>query len=79
MADKPRIGVEHPRLNPPHWTPVGESYGDLFPNRINVVRRQEDPDDANPWEVWRGSDEILKTHPTHAEAIAYAQKIARQA
>ncbi|MDR2257003.1 MAG: DUF2188 domain-containing protein [Arthrobacter sp.] len=76
------MSVKHPRLNPPYnpklQFPRQDAYGDLFPNRISVCRSQEDDEGEFPWEVWRGDSDTLATFPTHAEAIAYAQKIAHQ-
>lgn len=66
------MAVKHPRINGPYEP--GSEYGALFPDRINICRWS-----PARWEVWRGDEEELTHFPTHAEAIAYAQKIAAQA
>lgn len=63
------MAVKHPPINN-GWKPGDATYGDLFPDRINVCSLSE-------WEVFRGDSELLEAHPTFAEAINAAQRIAR--
>lgn len=60
--------VKHPPLG-------SEQYDEQFPERVAVWRG----DFSSLWWVERTSPHLCTHRPTHAEAIAYAQKIARQA
>ena len=63
------MAVKHPPINS-GWKPGDGAYGDLFPDRINVCGKFG-------WEIFRGDSQLLETHPTFAEAINAAQRIAR--
>lgn len=50
-----------------------DAFGWCNPDRIHVIRGLLPlPDDAVPWQVWRGGD-LLSAFATHAEAIRWAQ------
>lgn len=60
---------EQPRINT-------DEYGELHPHRVVVFKEPEFS--HYKWGIWRG---LVRedVRATHAEAIAYAQKIAAQA
>lgn len=60
---KRHVGVKHPRIRKPE-------YVEAHPDRLNVWRWE-----PGYWRADRG-ERGLEVFPTHAEAIAYAQKIA---
>lgn len=60
--------MRKPPVNTPKWRQAN-------PHRFCVMRSL-DPVDVHPWEVWTGYAH-LDGFPTHAEAIAYADSLAR--
>jgi len=55
---------------------VSPKYARLNPRRL-VVIRDTDAEGWPEWMIYRGAQD-LSTHPTHAEAITAAQRIARE-
>lgn len=64
------MAVKHPPINS-GWKPGDARYGALFPDRISACWNEDG------WGIWAGDHDRLEIHPTHAEAILAAQRIAR--
>ena len=57
-----------------HKPPIRDgAYAARYPRRVNVFR-ESDSGGGDAWNVWRGWNE-LGTFPTHAEAIAEADRL----